>query len=238
MDSKRNTENTSKKPRIVEIVGLAGVGKTTLCNELGRYHEHICLSNFPAVRKISAAPFFIWNGLQIVPAILNLSGHDSRNLTRREFAWLSILKGWPVVLQGQLKNNKPIILEQGPVYLLAEINEFGPAYLREQKARFFWQGLYSRWANMLDVIVWLDAADPDLIRRIRGRDKAHVMKDESIETILEFLARYRNAYKQTISDLSVNHPGLRILRFDTTCQTPRVIANQLLAEFGLNVVSS
>ena len=66
--------------------------------------------------------------------------HNSRKLTRREFAWLSILNGWPDVLQKELKNNKTIILDQGPVYLLTEISEFGPEYLRRQKAEKFMAG--------------------------------------------------------------------------------------------------
>jgi len=222
-----------KRPCIVEIIGPAGAGKTTLCNKLSRYGEQIHLSKFPDVRKISAAPFFIWNGFQILPAILNLSQPNSRKLTRREFAWLSILKGWPVVLERQLKNNQLIILDQGPVYLLTEINEFGPAYLREQKAKKFWQGLYSRWAGILDVIVWLDAEDAYLINRIRGRGKEHIVKNESNETILEFLTCYRHAYERTVSCLMANHPGLKVLRFDTTRQSPKVIINQLLAEFDL-----
>jgi hypothetical protein len=218
-------------PRIVEIIGPAGAGKTTLCHVLRYCNGHIHLSNFPDVRKIAYAPFFIWNGLQISPALLGLSQRNSRKLTRREFAWLSILNGWPDVLQRELKNNRVIILDQGPVYLLTETSEFGPEYLRRQKAESFWRGLYTRWAGMLDMIVWLDAVDTDLLKRIRGRDKEHVVKNESVETTFKFLARYRKAYERTISNLSANHHGLKVFRFDTSQQSPDEIARKLLFEF-------
>jgi deoxyadenosine/deoxycytidine kinase len=220
-------------PRIVEIVGPAGAGKTTLCQALSHCNESIHLSNFPDVRKISNAPFFIWNGLQITPALLSLSQRNSRKLTRREFAWLSILYGWPGVLQKELKkNDRTIILDQGPVYLLTETSEFGPEYLRRQRAENLWWDLYSRWADMLDMIVWLDAADTDLLKRIRSRDKGHVVKNESVETTFEFLDSYRKAYEWTISNLSANHLGLKVLRFDTSRKSPEEIASQLLFEFG------
>ena len=219
-------------PRIVEIIGPAGAGKTTLCHALRYCNGPIHLSNFPDVRKIAYAPFFIWNGLQISPALLGLSQRNSRKLTRREFAWLSILNGWPDVLQRELKNNRVIILDQGPVYLLTETSEFGPEYLRRQKAESFWRDLYSRWADMLDMIVWLDAADTDLLKRIRSRDKEHVVKNESVETTFEFLARYRKAYERTISNLSANHHDLKVLRFDTSQQSADEIASTLLFEFG------
>lgn len=219
-------------PCIVEIIGPAGAGKTTLYNTLKRQGEFIHPGNFPDVRKISNAPFFIWNGLHILPTLFSLSRHNGRRLTRREFAWLSILNGWPSILRRELKKNKVIILDQGPVYLLTEASNFGPEYLGEQKAESLWQDWYSRWANTLDMIVWLDAADTYLLNRIRSRDKGHVVKNESDETTFEFLAGYRKAYERTVEALWSNHPGLKILRFDTSQKTPQEIADQLLIEVG------
>jgi deoxyadenosine/deoxycytidine kinase len=215
---------------IVEIAGPAGAGKTTLCQALCQCKKSFRLANFPDVRKISAAPFFIWNSLQISPALLNLSRHNDRKLTRREFAWLTILNGWSSILRKESKNNQTIILDQGPVYLLTETKQFGPEYLREPQAKKLWQNLYSRWANTLDMIVWLDAPDTDLLKRIRGRDKGHVVKNETDQTTIEFLARYRNAYEQTIYNLEINHLGLKILRFDTSQTSPEEIACRLLFE--------
>ena len=229
----QNHEVVVKAPRVVEIVGPAGAGKTTLYHALSHCSKIIRPGNFPDVREISAASFFIRNGLQMLPTLLRLPRHNSRKLTQREFAWLSILNGWPGVLHKESRNNAVIILDQGPVYLLTETREFGPEYLRRQETESLWQDLYSRWAGSLDMIVWLDAADIDLAKRIRSREKEHVIKNGSIETTFEFLVCYRNAYKRTISSLSANHPGLRILRFDTSQKSPEEIADRLLLEFGL-----
>ena len=55
---------------MVEIVGPAGAGKTTLYQALDRHPEFIRLENFPDVRKVADAPFFILNGLQLIPSLL------------------------------------------------------------------------------------------------------------------------------------------------------------------------
>ena len=228
-----SNDGNQKKPRIVEIIGPAGAGKTTLCNELSRNGNGILLSNFPDVRKVANAPFFISYGSRLIPIIMDRPHPGDRWLSRREFAWLTILNGWSNILQRELKkNNDIILLDQGPVYLLTETYEFGPEYLRKKNtAKLFWKDLYSRWADILDLVVWLDAADADLIERIRSRDKDHPVKNRSIETSLEFLGCYRRAYERTISYLLASQSRLKILRFDTTETSLQEIESRLLQEF-------
>jgi deoxyadenosine/deoxycytidine kinase len=148
---------------------------------------------------------------------------------------MSILNGWSFVLQNAAKeNSQVIILDQGPVFLLAEMREFGPEYLKGKKAEKLWQELYSRWAATLDMIVWLDAADIYLLERIRTRGKGHVVKNEAAPIVIEFLARYRKTYDYTLSMLETNASGPRVLRFDTGTQKSQEIADRLLVEFGIS----
>jgi hypothetical protein len=234
MDSANQNGGKQKRPRIVEIIGPAGAGKTTLCETLIRSGSGVRLQNFPDVRNVSNAPFFISYGLQLIPSLTNVPPRGDRWLSRREFAWLTILNGWSGILQRERKRSDDIILlDQGPVYLLTEASEFGPEYLRTKKSvTLLLDDLYSRWAHILDLVVWLDAADRDLAERIRTRDKGHPVKERSMETTLEFLVCYRKAYERTILRLSANHPGLKVLRFDSSRTSLQEITCQLLSEFG------
>jgi adenylate kinase family enzyme len=225
----------SNLPRVVEIIGPAGAGKTTLCQALNQYPKQIRWVDFPDVRNILDAPFFIWYGLSLFLTLLRLSQRDSRRISRREFAWLTILKGWPSNLAKDVKrNDQVIILDQGPVYLLAEMREFGPQYLTSPKADIFWQKIFSRWAATLDMIVWLDTADECLVNRIRNRTQEHMMKDESPEDVSEFLAQYRKMFEDVLSRLKVTSPGLRVLYYDTGQQQSDEIVKRLWVEFGLD----
>lgn len=220
-------------PRLVEIVGPAGAGKSTLCQALAHSSGHIRLENFPDVRRMADAPFFIRNGIQSLPFILRFPGR-SRGLTRREFAWLSILNGWPRLLHRELgTHHKTIVLDQGPVYLFTEIYESGPDYLRNGGHGKALQALYAGWAAMLDAIVWLDASNEVLAGRIRGRHKAHIVKDKTAETTFAFLDRFRSGYARTLSLLTAHRSDIRVLSFDTSQESPEQITDELLAAFGL-----
>jgi predicted ATPase len=228
-------EPEQKKIRVVEIIGPAGAGKTTLFNALSNYPEHIQLSSFPNVRRVADAPFFIKYGLQIIPSLLKLSRSNSRQLTWTEFAWLAILKGWPSVLQRKgRKRSQVIVLDQGPVYLLTVLREFGPDSLNSEDAELLWQDLYRRWAATLDLIVSLDAEDKFLMERIHTRDKEHVVKHETVAIVSKFLGRYRRGFDYVLSMLKTETNSLRVLTFDTSIQRPEEIVHRLLVEFSLS----
>ena len=219
-------------PRILEVVGPAGAGKTTLCRNLTRGNRCFQLGTSPDVRRLADLPFFLWNGLQIIPTLLHLQ-RLHRQLNRREFAWLAILKGWPARLRKQLsRDERVIVLDQGPVYLLTAIAEFGPDRLDALVAENTWTALYGEWAALLGGIVSLDSGDAELLGRIRHRSKKHLVKKQSATNAFAFLQRSREAYGRTISRLIDGRADLRVFRFDTSRRSPGEIANQLLVEIG------
>lgn len=219
------------KQRVVEIVGPAGSGKTTLYQAFEHYSESIRLENFPDVNKVADAPFFIVHGLRLIPNLLRSYRFNSRQLTRREFAWMTILNGWSALLRKQSNDNgKIIILDQGPVYLLAEMRLFGPEYLMQKAAESLWQDLYSSWAATLDMIIWLDAADEILLNRIQNREQELIVKNHPAKVVYEYLNRYRTEYDCILSTLATRNADLKVLQIDTGRQSTQNIVNQFLSE--------
>jgi hypothetical protein len=225
-----------KPPLVVELVGPAGAGKTTVFRALSQLSESILVSVQPFVRSVVDSPFFLRQSLLLMPTLLRMykNKNSGRCLTRQEITCMAILNGWHNVLRRVAVNgDKVLLIDQGPVFLLAQLHKFGPESLRGRCTEKWWKGVYRQWATTLDMVVWLDTLDAYLLERIRARDKWHLMKDKSKPEVLEFLEHYRIAYQQVISMLAANQSRLKVLVFDTARESLEVIVNRLMVEFGL-----
>src|SRR5687768_5128681 len=111
-------------PLIVELVGLAGSGKTTLSRALNHQSEKIRLGAEIELRKLKQLPVFVRNTPSLVPVILHSSRY-SRGFTWEEIKYLVYLNGWPSVLgQQAAQGGEAILLDHGPVFKLATLNAF------------------------------------------------------------------------------------------------------------------
>lgn len=229
-----NVANPQKSPRLIEIAGPAGAGKSTITNLLTAQGHNIRLRKPPDVRLKSNAPFYAWHGFLLLSRLLFLYRPNSGHLSRQEFAFLSILRSWAPLLQSELKRDGGVIvLDQGPIYLFSQVDEFGPAYLRRPQANSLWKEIYSDWANTLDMVIWLDAPNTALVKRIRAREKWHMTKDESTIRTCEFLENFREAYARIFAKLTAQRSDFKIIRYDTGQQKPEEIVANLLSELGL-----
>lgn len=222
-------------PRIVELVGLAGAGKTTLSKTLGRCHDQIRLEEIPYFRRIRYLTFFVRSTCLCLPIWLrlNLEG-SSRRLTGEEYAVMAILAGWHRLLERPLSQSaQVVVIDQGPVFMLTVLWLYGPESLKRSCGKEWWNRICQQWAETLDAVIWLDAANATLLERIRVRAKWHMLKEESDGEALECLRRYRETYGHVLSLLRANNHDLKVLAFDTARESLDGVVDNCLLEFGL-----
>ncbi len=219
-------------PLIVEIIGLAGAGKTTLSRSLCLHNEQILPNEGLLVRNVRHMPYIIRHALLSLPTFLR-QPRNGRWFTRRETAKIIYLRGWHRVLERcRSKNEAVIITDQGPIYDLATLYAFGPDRLHSQHFNRWWARMFNQWAHTVDLVIWLDASEEILIKRIRSREQWHPVKDSSVREMHDYLSRYQSAYEHIISELSAIH-DLKILRFDTGYHASKDITAQILRTINL-----
>ena len=206
-------------PLVAEIVGPAGSGKSTLAGALkrrdGRVLAGLGVWGLPA-------PLLLSTALRSLPQLFGMwrrrgsLGWDEAGLVVRLNA-LGRLVG-----RETSRADRLLLLDEGAVFALAKLRVFGGDG-EAQSAR-----MAERWAGSLEAVVWLDAPDEVLARRIRGRDKPHRMKSCTDGEISAFLARYRYAYERVVEELSARG-RLKVIRVSTDEGTPDQIAEKVLS---------
>jgi thymidylate kinase len=216
---------TPVPPRIIEIVGPAGAGKSTVLRSLSRRDPRIRIEI--EVGRFDNASALAPRALTLFPVALDLAWRAPRFLwdNARHIARLEGLDA--VVSAPQVGSDTVLALSEGPVFLLTRL--FLAAEQSPTTSSWFrrlWDDAVARWSRRLDLVVWLDAPDAVLVNRIRSRAKAHRMKAAGEDTTRQFLTDYRRGYHRVLCAC----PPARHLRLDSANSSPEQLADEILAE--------
>jgi hypothetical protein len=184
--------------RLVELVGPAGAGKSTLARafphgERGGW-SRLSIWGLPL-------PLLMNSAVTLVPTVVRAL-FGGKPLRPAEIAQMVRLGALRLAVERSADGEaRWIILDEGPVFGLTWLDVFfgrngDPGWSEWRR------NTLDAWADRLDAVVRLDAADPVLAHRIRARLQNHMVKDRSDEEIFAFLARFRCAYDRVLAELS------------------------------------
>ncbi len=193
--------------RVIELVGPAGAGKTTLVNEL-------LVLDTNTVVGVSAGRLGLVAGMAAAaPAVAAARlAAPGRWWTGAELRNLAYLHAWRAPLTHGRTGT--VLLDHGPVFRLAYLAASGPPMTNTPAFRRWWGRTSRSWARVLDTVVWLDAPDDVLIHRIDARERAHQVRGASHDDAAAFLARYRAAYRNALDILASE--GTHVVCIDTS----------------------
>lgn len=216
---------------LIELIGPAGAGKSSLLRELRRQEPTLSIfADRLRVREPQNLPFYLRSGATALPTLLRplwTASWQERWYTREEISRMLYLVGMHRVFQRRLRHRGVTIIDQGPIFELTHLRAFGPARLQTQAFVPWWRSLYQQWARLFRLVVWLDAPDEVLIPRVRRRDQAHVIKHYSEADAQALLARYRHSFVSVMEQLQ-HHAPIPVLTFTTNQMAVAEIAQRLL----------
>lgn len=186
---------------VVELVGPAGAGKSTLAQNVHRadsnVHVGLSIWGLPRRRLVSGA-------IALVPTVI-VAAVRKRRLRWREIAQMIRLDALRRTLRRAKKAGKrggtTILLDEGPVFAISSLDL--AIAQRGGKVPDKWRRrAIARWARLLDTVILIDAPDTKLADRIRTRAKQHRMAKRSDVAIQRFAKGFRNAFARVIGDLA------------------------------------
>lgn len=219
--------NKQRHPQIIELVGPAGAGKSSLVRLLSQRNNHLASGADIALRQPGQLLRFSTTAPRLLPLLLQ-AGQAGRRFTWNEIKALIYLQGWHrIYIQQARRQGGIVLLDHGPVFKLATLQAFGPERLHGPVGLAWWQQMVRQWGSVLDLIVWLDAPDSVLAERINRRDQRHAVKGRAQAEVQHFLARYRVAYQDVLERLATMG-GPMVVRYDTSQLTIDQVCDNIL----------
>lgn len=212
------------RPTVVELVGLAGAGKSTLARALLTAGADVEL-DLPLSRVGSAASQAAAMASFVVPYLREARG--TAWFTRDQARGLGYLRAWQHALtRHRTTESAYLLMDHGPLFRLAQLDAFGPPVTSTPSFRRWWDATLDTWAGLLDVVVWLDAPEELLVRRIRSRDQRHVLREADDDESRWFLGRYRASYDRVLERVEKRGAG-KVMSLRTDIEAPSALALQV-----------
>lgn len=209
---------------VLEPVGPAGVGKTTLVRALLAERPATVRGVAPLTRhKLASLPRLARVLLPTLPGVAGSHAWFSRDEVRH----MSRLDSWQRALARTSGREALVLLDHGPIFRLVQVMEFGPKAVASRRFQRWEHDTIVAWARALDLVIHLDAPEDVLLYRIRDRSTSHALKDETDTYGRTALRRYRRAYEEVIAKLAA-FGTTKVLRFDTTRAEPPEIVEKVL----------
>lgn len=208
-------------PLVIELVGPAGAGKSALSRALDPDRAAVRASIW------SPGPALLFaHAARLTPVLAGLARHGGSSLWP-EMKRIVRLDALPDELARRraLRPDAPVILDEGPVFGLAWLRVVGdPRALANGTSRW-WRATLDHWSRALDAVVVLDAPNPVLTGRIRGRAQRHPMRDRGDDAVHRFLDAYRAAFDAVLAELRARRP-IAVVRLRTDDAPPDVLAER------------
>jgi thymidylate kinase len=208
---------------IAELIGPAGSGKTTLLDALAERNPDVVPTPEPS--RLELLPYYSRHAALLLPTGLS---HPRSALAfgEREARAMAYARAWLVPSLALAGAGRHVLMDHGPLFRLAFLDEFGSPLTRTPVFRRWWERTFTLWEGSLDLLIRLNAPDDVLVQRVRGRGVGHALESKTPVEARTFLRRYRAAFDRVIDRFApATRP--RILQIDTSRASVEEVAERV-----------
>jgi shikimate kinase len=220
----------NKRPHIIEMVGVAATGKSTLRKAMMQRDDRIKF--FDKTGNISYLPFLIKLVVIWLPLYLK-EYRQSRWFTLQEIRNMAYLDTWiSRIRRKAFFNNDIYIVEPGSVYWLSSLQGSGPEITNHPRFVRWWKDTFRKWATTLDAIIWLDAPEDVCFNRVHSRNQWHQFLSYTAESALAQIKYDRDSYHKLVPEMASQF-AVKVFYFRTDQISTEKMVEQIFSDIDL-----
>jgi hypothetical protein len=210
--------------RKVEILGVAGAGKSTLATLLQR-GTGVEMATFIHARRPSHLVQIVRSIPRLLPILVSGLTRSPR-ISWPECKLLVYVTRWRLLVDPPMSPGTVLLFDQGPLYALVRLTAEGKPFTTRRGFERWHEEMLGSWTSELTALIFLDAPDAVLWDRINERPQGHRAKGEEAKAGLRFIAGYRRCFEDLLRAVeTLERP--QVLRFDTSSMTAAQIAEKV-----------
>jgi hypothetical protein len=213
---------------VVELLGLPGVGKTSVVSALETSGSVVAMSRYRSASNVVA---YSMAALRLAPVLVagrreGASRGDGNKLVRLESS--------RTIVRARGRGRRAFVFDQGPLFLIRQLERHEAALSPSIDAKR--SALAQAWARALDLVVVMDASDDVVLERVRARAKTHPLQSMSDGAARRWLDEERRSFDLVLEELSP-FSGFRTERIDTSDASPASTADAVLRSITTSTTS-
>lgn len=215
---------------LVEIVGVAGSGKSTLVSQLSAERDFV-RAPFISGRNPRHLVYFVVSLPRLLPlAVANIA--TKPRMTWADYKLMVYIMTWRRMLgQGKMVPGTVLLLDQGPLYAMVRLKAKNLGVSSTPWFEKWWLRMLEASIMGLSLVVWLDAPDQVLAVRINARAQSHAVKGGHTNEVARFIRRYRALFTEVINEIGTRG-GPDLVEYDTAHATAEETAEAVKRELS------
>lgn len=195
----------------IEVIGLAGAGKSTVTDAMFGSVKHAAASY--RLNKTRSMLRFALGILRGLPLVLL---HGKTRLGFKHWYLLGHFEAsvHDLCSRYQSVGHEVQILDQGPVFEFVSIKRYLLSGGYGKYLERVYIGLLKRFFASMDAIVYLQAPDAVLLERVMARSSGHLLKDMSPGAQRQQMTYYREEYERIF--LEARDATVKLITLDTS----------------------
>tara|TARA_B110000967_G_C18680688_1_gene457880 strand:- start:178 stop:822 length:645 start_codon:yes stop_codon:yes gene_type:complete len=212
--------------KIIEIVGVSGVGKSTIAKNISEHFPEWDIS-FRLPKRDTIA----YQLLAIMNNFLPIFIYSEKDHFFNNLKLIAHIYALTTFIEKKRDSDGVLIFDQGVIFEYAYLCNFGLKNAPENYKKLIYSKYVSRYFKSLNVFVFLSASADIVLKRVMLRKSDHRLKQFSELEKINFIKNYNDIYNYIKVDLEGE--ATQIINIDTGKLSSESVFNQFLDELKM-----